>query len=373
METNISKMKLRNRLDALTSFRFFAALMVFLFHVEIFSKYQLGYIGVSFFFILSGFILTYNYSSKLRSLDRTNIKKFYIARLTKIYPIHLITFILAIPYYFFIPLKHDPILYIFQGLTNLLLIHSWIPFGNISFNGVSWSLSDEMFFYLIFPLVIIFLQKFKTRKRVLISTLVSIYVLLLFVLLLMPINNNFAIWFAYYFPLTRSLEFGVGILLGLFFLRVVNKLSELSTLFFTIFEIISLSLLVMTIYLSDAIPQNLRYGTAFIPFMSLLIISFAFQKGKISKLISNKLFIYLGEISFSFYMLHNLILSYIFFLWKPSINNYFLIGICFLLTVFLSSLMYSFYEEPVRLKLKNLLIGKIVRDPQGKGVNKKVV
>ena len=137
----------RTMLNSLTSFRFFAVLLVFIFHVGISSKYQTGYVGVSFFFILSGFILTYNYKLTFKQeLDIYEIKKFYIARIVKVYPIHILTFFLVVPYYFLIPLKHEPILYIFQAMTNLTLIHSFIPFGNISFNGVSWNLSNELFF-----------------------------------------------------------------------------------------------------------------------------------------------------------------------------------------------------------------------------------
>ncbi|MFJ8257599.1 acyltransferase family protein [Peribacillus asahii] len=132
-------------LNTLTSFRFIAALMVFLFHSGIWKTYQLGYTGVTFFFILSGFILAYNYSERFHVLDSSKLKKFYIARFAKIYPLHFLTFFLAIPYYFIVPLNHSPIMYVFQGITNITLIQSYLPVGNVSFNGVSWSLSNELF------------------------------------------------------------------------------------------------------------------------------------------------------------------------------------------------------------------------------------
>jgi peptidoglycan/LPS O-acetylase OafA/YrhL len=71
------------RLEALTSFRFIAAFMVFIYHAGFWSAYQTGYIGVSFFFILSGYILAYNYSERLKQLNAYEIKKFYIARRLK--------------------------------------------------------------------------------------------------------------------------------------------------------------------------------------------------------------------------------------------------------------------------------------------------
>jgi len=69
--------------------------------------------------------------------------------------------------------------------------------------------------------------------------------------------------------------------------------------------------------------------------------------------------IYLGEISFAFYMIHNLVLSYIFFLWRPEINKSLLIVLCLVISLVLSSIMYRYYEEPVRLIVRNYLNSKI--------------
>ncbi|WP_041064256.1 acyltransferase family protein [Cohnella kolymensis] len=74
--------------------------MVYLSHsVTVFHDYQFGYVGVSFFFVLSGFILFYNYHSQFTAFKMPSIKRFYIARIAKIYPVHLLTLVLAIPYF----------------------------------------------------------------------------------------------------------------------------------------------------------------------------------------------------------------------------------------------------------------------------------
>ena len=230
-------------LNSLTSFRFFAVLLVFIFHVGILSKYQTGYVGVSFFFILSGFILTYNYKLKFETeLDIYEVKKFYLARIAKIYPIHILTFFLAVPYYFFIPLKHESILYVFQALTNLTLIHSFIPFGNISFNGVSWSLSNELFFYVLFPFLIFIVLKYFTIQRMIV---VAISLWLIFIgifLFILPQNSSFTTWLSYYFPGVRVFEFIIGIILGLLFFKVKEKGLRLSKLVFNLLEISSIVL-----------------------------------------------------------------------------------------------------------------------------------
>ena len=343
-------------LDTLTSFRFFAAVLVFIFHVGILTKYQTGYLGVSFFFILSGFILAYSYSHKITSLSHLELKKFYIARLAKIYPIHILTFLLAIPYYFLIPLKHDPILYVFQAFTNILLVQSFIPFGNISFNGVSWSLSDELFFYALFPFFTVI--SIKCLKSIKWKLIFSFSLWLAIVVLISNVffeNNDFNTWFTYYFPVIRIGEFIVGLMSGLVFLEIKNNFSKFSSTFYSFVEIIAIILLLIIVIISPNFIQNLRYGLIYTPFLAFLIFVFSFQKGFISKLISRRIFIYLGEISFSFYMIHNLVLSYIYFLWKPNIEAHLLITGCFIITLILSSILYHFFEEPMRYKVKNSL------------------
>ncbi|OOE14590.1 acyltransferase family protein [Fictibacillus arsenicus] len=352
MISNIKNQKKLVILDTLTSFRFFAALMVYLYHVGIGADYKTGYLGVSFFFILSGFILVYNYKEKLNEFDPIQLKKFYIARVAKIYPIHLFTFLLAVPYYFFIPLKHESFLYIFQAITNIALIHSFIPFGNVSFNGVSWSLSDEMFFYLLFPFIIYY--GFKLSLVNSLKLIGATWIITLLLALYLPSESSFSQWFFYFFPGIRIIEFLGGMFLGAIYLKVRRRFYK-SFLLFSSLEVMSILFFITMVFISPQFTQNLRYGLIFIPSILLIIFVFAFQRGFLSKLFSNKLFVYLGNISFSFYMVHNLFLSYIMFLWKPNIDQGFVILICLLLSTLSSSLLYHFLEEPMRKKVKAIL------------------
>ena len=97
------------RIESLTSLRFFAALLVLLNHCEflrhsdsvllsnlfnyIFSQ---GHIAITFFFILSGFIMSLSYSDRINN-KKVSYIQFYIARISKLYPLHLLTFFLALP------------------------------------------------------------------------------------------------------------------------------------------------------------------------------------------------------------------------------------------------------------------------------------
>ncbi|USK26517.1 acyltransferase [Bacillus sp. CMF21] len=366
MELNIKHNdKLPKNLEALTSFRFVAALLVFIFHAGMLAEFQLGYLGVSFFFILSGFILSYNYERKLSNINEFQLKRFYIARISKIYPIHLLTFLLAIPYYFFIPLKHEPILYVFQALTNVALIHSFIPFGNISFNGVSWSLSNELFFYAMFPLLLIYsLKKIKNGLKTLIIV-ISLWLTMVFVYTFLLSNGNISTWFSYYFPVTRLFEFYVGIIAGLLFIRYSSKIEvKFSKFICTMLELLSIVSIIAIVKFSVNIDQNLRYGLIFLPACTFLIFIFGIQKGLLSSFMSSKKLCYLGQISFSFYMIHNLVLSYIFYLWSPNINKSLLMGICLIITIILSSILFHFFEEPMRLRIRDYYNNKFTKGSQ---------
>lgn len=112
------------------------------------AGFKFGYAGVTFFFVLSGFVLTYSHRDEANAVfDR---RTFWLKRVARIYPTHILTLIISIP------------LMISHGLNpkgsiliagNALLLQSWIPTsgGYFSGNPVAWSISDEAFFYALFP------------------------------------------------------------------------------------------------------------------------------------------------------------------------------------------------------------------------------
>ncbi|MGO4360844.1 acyltransferase family protein [Terrabacter sp. RAF57] len=138
-------------LRSLTSLRFIAAALVVLFHLASYiPNFPLlgrlmgaGYVGVTFFFVLSGFVLTYSSDVK------ANATRFYRRRLARIYPVHLLFIVVAM-----LPFSAPPK---WSALpTNVLLLQAWSPDDAVvrSFSGVSWSLSCELFFYAVFPLIV---------------------------------------------------------------------------------------------------------------------------------------------------------------------------------------------------------------------------
>lgn len=144
-------------LAQLTSLRFFAALHVLAFHsVQLTEAPALvtnfvnnGYLSVSFFFILSGFILTHSYVDKMS--DRHDFRRFAIARFARTYPVYLLALVVALPQ---ITQPFDNPL---MALATLGLIQAWCPptsMNGFFWNSPGWTLSVEFFFYLAFPLLL---------------------------------------------------------------------------------------------------------------------------------------------------------------------------------------------------------------------------
>ena len=149
----------RSRLPALTGLRAFAACNLVFFHFSnpkwfgIFAPIvDNGYTAVSFFLLLSGFILSYNYSERAQRGELSH-RKFWIARLSRLYPIYLVA--LVISYGMLRDEFHVRTHAQFaQGVVlTPLLLQGWLPNLATFWNTPAWTMSTEAFFYLLFPFV----------------------------------------------------------------------------------------------------------------------------------------------------------------------------------------------------------------------------
>lgn len=163
-EGDVGVSTIRIQLNSLTGLRFFAALAVVLYHLRIYfpqmgdglAVFGYGFTGVSFFFILSGFVLSWSHGSDVRS------GRFYWNRFARIWPLHVVTMIASI----WIPMLSAASSATFSAAPFVVtLTQAWIPGSPFltSFNGVSWSLSCEVFFYLVFPFIF---RRLDGRRRI---------------------------------------------------------------------------------------------------------------------------------------------------------------------------------------------------------------
>lgn len=145
------------RLTALTGLRCFAALNIVFFHFsnpDWFGWFapvvNAGYASVSFFILLSGFVLTYNYAGRARE-RKLNHVRFWEARFTRLYPIYFLSLIMAFQV---LPLEyaaHTHRMFWTGMLLTPLLLQGWVPQVATFLNTPAWTMSAESFYYILFP------------------------------------------------------------------------------------------------------------------------------------------------------------------------------------------------------------------------------
>lgn len=106
----------------------------------------MGLTGVNLFFVLSGFILAYNYPTV------PSLRKFYAYRIARIYPLYAVALILSLPTFFHTTLHRDPS-HIWEIPLAFSMMQTWWPPLRMAVNSAAWTLSVEFFFYLCFPVL----------------------------------------------------------------------------------------------------------------------------------------------------------------------------------------------------------------------------
>lgn len=339
----------------LTSLRIFFALMVFGAHCYILDSsfdthfFKEGFVGVSFFFVLSGFIIAYNYQNKL--LARTTTQRtFWIARIARIYPLHLLTLLIAACIGGYVEYS-DTVDWIKHFAASILLLQPFFPTADyfFSFNSPSWSLGCEQLFYFCFPILIPFLN----NKKTLICSLFLCLLIMLTGMVLTPEEQIKAYW--YVNPITRLPDFFVGVFVYQFYQSLCSKKISYST--GTVLEAGAIAIFLLFYLCAADIPKVYRYSCYYWLPVSLLILTFALQKGAISQLLSTRVLFIGGEISYSFYLIHLFIIltySQMAELYHWSTQWMVSVPIILTITIVLSLFSYYYFEKPANRWVKRI-------------------
>ena len=160
-------------MNYLTSLRGLAALLVVFFHAKELMADPLpglfaplvenGYLAVDFFFVLSGFIISYRYADHFKQFDLSVYKNFMIKRVARVYPLHFFVMLLylSIPFMYWITdraLSSDR-WQMLAFFSKLAMVDTWWLGYEFSWNVPSWSISAEFMAYLVFPLLVILLLR----------------------------------------------------------------------------------------------------------------------------------------------------------------------------------------------------------------------
>lgn len=290
-------------LRALTSLRFAGAMLVLLHHLSLampalaglLCVAQVGYLGVTFFFVLSGFVLTYSWTGSSRPRD------FYVRRAARVYPVHLLTAGLMV-----LMLLRGGVRWGLLPL-NVILIQAWSPDSSsyLSFVGAAWSLSCEVFFYACFPLLIMLLSRVVGSPRWAAALVLSMLAFGLVVCARWPAQGEYL----YHVPFFRLGDFVVGILLCLAVKRGWR----------TGLRRRAAAALVVTVYLAIFLMQSLTgsgvesmwlYSVLMVmPFGILIATVAGTELDSHESLLGARFPVLLGQWSFALYMVHGVVLA----------------------------------------------------------------
>ena len=348
----------REKLDALTGLRFIAAMMIVVHHARglgiAVPEIGLDH-AVSLFFSLSGFVLAYNYRDL--DLQADSLGRFYALRLARIWPAYLMSLFLVVLVFGMSP---DGIFF-----ANLFMLQAWVPMmpWYFSYSAPSWSISVEMFFYLLFPFLIFGWAKTWWWKLLLSAGMVVALMAIGPWLGMAPGAAPKPIptlhGLLYINPLARTFEFVVGIAACSVFLWLRDRTRSAPPWSFTLAEFAALAIAVYSVafnpiadYASIAFGDGpwsdwLPHTGGMVVFAGLIVV-FALGRGVVSRLLAAPLLILLGEISYSIYLIHQTTFRAYVTWFGPRPSGIVAFAACVAATVVLSLLVWRFVEVPCR-------------------------
>lgn len=347
------------RIEQITFTRFLAAMAIVVFHYgrsifpfndeSVSTIFMQANVGVSYFFILSGFVMIIAYGQK----TKISLFEYYKNRFARIYPVYLLALILF--FYHIYQTKID-----YYGLIlNVFALQAWVPGKALSFNTPGWSLSVEFFFYALFPFLFNFIYKKKEHLLKIGIAIVLIWIGSQYLFTKLGTSSFYEGFpskshdIIHYFPLMHLSEFLMGNLAGLLF---INKLSDKRKNY----DLIVLMLVVMLFY-ALKFPHGYNFhngllGIIFVP----LIIFISLNTGIITKIFKIKPLVFLGEISFGIYILQLPIWFFanMYFdkqaIADPTTRFYLYV----ISLIVISSISYLLIETPLRNQIKKIKLKK---------------
>lgn len=351
-------------LRPLTSLRFFAAFAIVLLHAKLYMKWPwLEHFpstlvqGVSFFFVLSGFILTHVYHASAEF----RFRKFIRLRVARLWPLHVFALILVLA--FVVPPTFAGSGFFDPRATfaaNLFMVQSLVPYTNymFSWNSVSWSISTEFCFYLVFPLLLVRIER-AWAPTLIVSAALVVLVFATLAFLGAPVDSTdvgrLTITSATYAdPLVRGFEFCLGMAAWVFWKRCVSRLNG-STVAWSAAELVALiaagwwltrGFYIVALHFPAAwlIPWFQYAGSAWM--FAVLIVLFAGAKGIVGRALSIAPLVWLGEVSFAIYMLHQILFKI--FAWRLGVTSEFLF---FPALIIAAGAVHHLLEKPGRTLL----------------------
>lgn len=344
-------------ISSLAGWRGIISLFVILFHAYVLFATEplvpFAYLGVDFFFILSGFFITRQYEMEAVT-HAIRLKKFALRRLARLYPLYIVSIILMLvinsmiiepnaPGVRALDIAMGPMIAV-QTFAQLSMLGN-LGLMNMPWNGPAWSVSVEWIVNLLF-----FMLAWRLRHIGTFLWVSLIAICLTYLMWISPQSLNLV--FANIFLVNPTLARGIlGFAIGALIFRYHTHLPSLSFWMLHLLDVmLVVALAVILLYYEKGFIVGLDYILVVALFPPLIILSL-YKKSWIAQCVSLPPFVFLGKISYSIYLL-NLPLFYA-FQYSPMIRNLHLTlpysGLYFmLLVIVLSTVSYFVIEVPCR-------------------------
>ncbi len=352
MRSYFSSLPGKERFPALTGIRAMGAAGVFFIHLPFEFGFSLLIDVMAFFFVLSGFLIVYLYYENTE-IRHGNYRKYFVNRFARIYPVYFLLVTIAILF------RHDfrPVFL----LKNYTLTHGL--FNVISDRAIqpSWSVTTEECFYLLAPLTMLLIRKFNFLVALSFGAAMLGMALCISFLPISFLHTPHFVFTITFFG--HFFEFFCGIFLALVILKK-QKTGELTLTGkkFTVLGSIGIIITIGVLMISDNMNDPKR------PFEFLLINNFILpmpiailyyglicEKSNLSAVLSFRLIRILGRTSYSFYLVHMMVIESIA---APFIAPYFIrnhnlyVLAVFILTQLIAYFLFIFYEEPFNILIR---------------------
>lgn len=362
MRADPQQFEIRNEVRSLTSFRFLAAFYVFLFHVQMRTQVfgdgivggaiAEGAVGMTMFFVLSGFILSHAYAG-----IKINVRAYLTNRIARIYPVYFLAAVLALPWLVEqvqreadkLPYGYAAILLVILLVFGFLLIQAWIPqtflFWN---NSASWSISTEAFFYYVFPGLRDPIANLGTKGLIfcfgvlcLISTMIPVSTIVF-----RNTPDSFSLFYA--MPIFRLPEFVAGIVAYSLMLRLTW-----SPMLRNILLVVLLLGVLHVLLIGPMLPGFTLNNWILIPAIAAALVLLVKAEVAESSSLCGTLMVWLGHISYCFYSFQYHVLEGLRVMMPAELYG----GWVFLITAFIlllgiSALVHHLVEEPARIWIR---------------------